>query len=86
MTRQTTPALCDCERSHNGMGMAGRLCDCQDEARQTTPTETPCPDCGGQVVIHANWVQTCTACPWGWLPPSMRPLVRRPSIMEIVCV
>lgn len=22
--------LCDCERSHNGMGMAGRKCDCRD--------------------------------------------------------
>lgn len=26
-----TATLCDCERSHNGLGMAGRLCDCQDE-------------------------------------------------------
>lgn len=54
--------------------------------QETTPARTPCPDCGGQVVIHSDWVQTCTACPWRWLPPSMRPLVRRPSITEIVCV
>jgi hypothetical protein len=25
------PNYCDCERSHNGIGMAGRMCDCQQE-------------------------------------------------------
>lgn len=29
--KSDTATLCDCERSHNGLGMAGRLCDCQDE-------------------------------------------------------
>lgn len=23
--------LCDCERSHNGFGMVGRECDCEDQ-------------------------------------------------------
>ena len=25
------PGLCDCERGHNGLGMAGRECDCGPE-------------------------------------------------------
>ena len=24
------PSLCDCELSHNGIGMSGRECDCED--------------------------------------------------------
>lgn len=27
--KATAEMLCDCERGHNGFGMAGRLCDCQ---------------------------------------------------------
>jgi hypothetical protein len=31
-------ALCDCERSHNGLGMAGRECDCPRECPAPIPT------------------------------------------------
>lgn len=27
-----TPRICDCERGHNGLGISGRECDCQDDA------------------------------------------------------
>lgn len=30
------PQFCDCERGHNGMGIAGRLCDC-DERKPEPP-------------------------------------------------
>ena len=29
------PALCDCERGHNGCGMGGRVCDCQPPTSTT---------------------------------------------------
>lgn len=44
-------------------------------------TATPCPECGGGVVIQPDWRQTCLRCGWVWLPPSMRgPLVIRPAV------
>lgn len=42
---QTT--LCDCERGHNGFGMAGRECDCQEDGvQQTTSPEYSMRLCG----------------------------------------
>lgn len=28
--------FCDCERSHNGLGMAGRVCDCEEVPASST--------------------------------------------------
>jgi hypothetical protein len=54
-----------------------------DPAQQ--PTATPCPECGGGVVIQPDWRQTCLRCDWVWLPPSMRPIVTRPMIAVRLC-
>lgn len=35
MTNRTAN-WCDCERGHNGFGMAGRECDCQEDGVQQT--------------------------------------------------
>lgn len=42
VTDQTTKATCDCERSHNGLGLAGRECDCQEDGVQQTTDLTGC--------------------------------------------
>jgi hypothetical protein len=43
-----TPNLCDCERSHNGIGLGGRECDCPAGVRNSPQTSdsllTECRD------------------------------------------
>lgn len=39
MANPDTTNLCDCERSHNGFGMAGRECDCPAGRRVRIPCE-----------------------------------------------
>lgn len=37
LARLRAPQICDCERGHNGLGIAGRECDCTEEVRLRTP-------------------------------------------------
>ncbi|MDA8251096.1 MAG: hypothetical protein M0Z28_18260 [Rhodospirillales bacterium] len=38
---QSPMTHCGCERSHNGLGIAGRECDCQDIPDITAPMDAP---------------------------------------------
>lgn len=48
-TQESPRVYCDCVLSHNGLGLAGRICDCMDDDAE--PTEKwcfwPACSCGG---------------------------------------
>ena len=52
-------ALCDCERSHNGLGAAGRVCDCLPDLHAYDDYDAPgCGQCDGEGWVHG--------CSWEW--------------------
>ena len=49
-TQGTNNCLCDCERSHNGLGLAGRECDCPAGVRKSPQiSDTLLIDCRNEL-------------------------------------
>lgn len=72
--------LCDCERGHNGMGMAGRECDCPSNNPQSADLDlAKCAECGAEM-IHVR--------PGKWQHPdcSQSPQHSEPIVSDVEAI